>query len=140
MAEMLTREALCDILAFYQEAGVDDALEETPVNRLLSAARLAEQRPPAAPAVQPAPVPPKDPPTADRPKGSAPYAATSDADRHLYDAVPDRLPAVAAVPDEKQAMLARELAQSATTLEELRAHLAAFEGCNLRSTAKNLVF
>ena len=45
MAETLSREALRDILAFYREAGVDDALEETPSNRLLSAARSARSAP-----------------------------------------------------------------------------------------------
>ena len=37
-------------------------------------------------------------------------------------------------------LLARELARKARTLEELRQQLAVFEGCNLRYTAKNLVF
>lgn len=47
---------------------------------------------------------------------------------------------VPAVPDEGQAMRARELARSAATLEELREALAAFDGCNLKLTARNLVF
>ena len=37
-------------------------------------------------------------------------------------------------------MAAREAAATAETLDELRATLAAFEGCNLRHTATNLVF
>jgi DNA polymerase len=32
------------------------------------------------------------------------------------------------------------LATTATTLDELRQHMAAFDGCNLKATAKNLVF
>ena len=36
--------------------------------------------------------------------------------------------------------MARQLASSAATLEELREQLAAFDGCNLKFTAKNLVF
>jgi DNA polymerase len=37
-------------------------------------------------------------------------------------------------------MAAREAAASAETLQDLRATLASFEGCNLRLTATNLVF
>jgi len=49
-------------------------------------------------------------------------------------------PAQAAVPDEQQAALARQLAREARTLEELRSQLQGFDGCNLKFTAKNLVF
>ena len=44
------------------------------------------------------------------------------------------------MPDEAQAALARQLAATATTLDELRQRMAAFDGCNLKATAKNLVF
>ena len=140
MAETLSREALRDILAFYREAGVDDALEETPSNRLLSAAALSEKRTIAETVVRgmPPPAPSRMPPSASEEKPNPP--APSDEDRRLYDSVPDRPVATAAVPDERQIMLARELAQSARSLEELRAHLASFDGCNLKFTAKNLVF
>ncbi|TIM81326.1 MAG: uracil-DNA glycosylase, partial [Mesorhizobium sp.] len=46
----------------------------------------------------------------------------------------------ATVPDEGQIKLARQLAASASTLDELRQQMAAFDGCNLKFTAKNLVF
>jgi DNA polymerase len=45
-----------------------------------------------------------------------------------------------AVPDEAQAALARELAASAATLDELRRLLEAFDGCNLKFTATRTVF
>ena len=45
-----------------------------------------------------------------------------------------------AVPDEGQVALARERAATAATLDELRQQMAEFEGCNLKFTAKNLVF
>jgi DNA polymerase len=48
--------------------------------------------------------------------------------------------AAAAVPSEASVMAAREAASSAKTLDDLTASLAAFEGCNLRNTATNLVF
>ena len=45
-----------------------------------------------------------------------------------------------AVPDEAQIALARQRAATAATLDELRRQMAEFEGCNLKFTAKNLVF
>jgi DNA polymerase len=44
------------------------------------------------------------------------------------------------VPDTAQIALAREAAAKAATLDELREKLAAFDGCNLKLTAKNLCF
>ena len=101
------RPSLADLLSFYAEAGVDDAIEEAGVDRFAE----PEKAPPPArlserPAAPPAPRPP---------------------------------PAVA-VPEGSQAEAARQLAAQAATLEELRAAMASFEGCNLRLTAKQMVF
>jgi len=46
----------------------------------------------------------------------------------------------AAVPDEGQALRAREMAKEARSIQELHDILAGFDGCNLKLTAKNLVF
>lgn len=100
---------LADLLAFYAEAGVDEALEEHGVDRLARPQErtIATEAPPAPPRPEP----------------------------------PKPVPQVkAAVPEEGQVALARELARAAQTLEELRAAMQAFEGCNLRLTAKQLVF
>jgi uracil-DNA glycosylase family 4 len=108
-----TQAGLEELLRFYAEAGVDEPLEDAPVDRfalsLKPAAAVAEARPepqrPALPAAEP------------------------------------RAPAPAAtVPDEAQAARAREMAQSAGSLDELREILAGFDGCNLKFTAKSLVF
>ncbi|MBO6538977.1 MAG: uracil-DNA glycosylase [Rhizobiaceae bacterium] len=107
-------ENIEELLRFYAEAGHDEALSEEPVNRFEEPARKPRQKAERAP-VAPA---------------SAPQA----------QAVPQRAPAKAAVPDEQQAMRARELASEAKTIEELHAALASFDGCNLKTTAKNLVF
>jgi uracil-DNA glycosylase family 4 len=107
---------MADLLAFYAEAGVDDAIEEEGVNRFNQPKKAAE------PAQQPAP--------AQQPRQS--LAAPQPE--------PMRARPTAAVPDEAQAALARQLAASANTLEELREHVAAFEGCNLKFTAKSTVF
>ncbi|MET0632749.1 MAG: uracil-DNA glycosylase, partial [Xanthobacteraceae bacterium] len=49
-------------------------------------------------------------------------------------------PPALAVPSEAAVMAAREAAATAASLEELRATLETFEGCNLRFTATNLDF
>lgn len=102
-----------DVLRFYAEAGVDEALEDGPVDRFAESAAIA--RPP-----------PGEPRRADRP---APAQAPS---RPAAPAL--------AIPDETQAARAREMARQASSLEELRAIVAAFDGCNLKFTAKQTVF
>ncbi len=44
------------------------------------------------------------------------------------------------VPDENSVLRAAELAQKASTLEELRVVITGFDGCNLKFTAKSTVF
>ncbi|MBZ9681562.1 uracil-DNA glycosylase [Mesorhizobium sp. CO1-1-7] len=116
---------LADLLAFYASAGVDEALEDAPVNRFAEAVPKPAERTPAAPRESKAPEPPTAPPRLDG--------------RAVPDAPAPR-PPTSAVPDEAQAALARQLATAAMSLDELRQHMAAFEGCNLKATAKNLVF
>lgn len=108
------------LLRFYADAGYTDALDDEPHDRFAESARPAaatsarapEQRQstPAQPRSQPAP-PPFQPST------SQPT-----------------------IPAEAQAARARELARSAGSLEELRSMLEGFDGCNLKFTAKQLVF
>lgn len=110
---------LRELLAFYRDAGADEALSETAPERFLEAARAAS--PMAGTALPDSPAP----------AGAEPQAGPPGLAR-------GRPPV--SVPDGAQAALARAQAASASSLEELRACLAAFEGCNLRFTAKNLVF
>ena len=111
-------DTLEDLLRFYSDAGVDAAMLDTPVNHLADAAAtpaVATQAPSAA--AKPANPEPKIPPPA--PSASKPAAM---------------------VPDENTVALAREMAAKAENLEALREALAAFDGCSLKFTAKNLVF
>ncbi|MER8520803.1 uracil-DNA glycosylase [Mesorhizobium sp. M0644] len=125
-----SRADLAELLAFYASAGVDEALEEQPVNR------FAEARPPE-----------RVPAAAALPAGenASPHRSTSVSRAEMGER-PNTAPAVrtsaamSTVPDEAQAALARQLARSAASLDELRQHMAAFDGCNLKFTAKNLVF
>ena len=100
-----------------REAGVDEAIGEEGVDRFRqSAAADKPPQPAARPEVEARPAPP---------------ARTAPS--------PPR-PIQTTVPDEAQALLARELAAAANTLDELRTAMQAFEGCNLKFTAKQLVF
>jgi DNA polymerase len=108
--------SLRDLLAFYAEAGVDEALTDEPSDRF-----AASQTRPAGPIETPRATQPSPAPVGQR---VSPPAAR---------------PPVA-VPDEGQIALARQRAATAATLDELRQYMAEFDGCNLKFTAKNLVF
>jgi uracil-DNA glycosylase family 4 len=103
-----------ELLAFYADAGVDALVNEVPVD-WFAAAQLADAAPPV-----------DTPPVRVLAKPAVPPAASAAA-------------AAPASPD-VAVMAAREAARSATSLDELRAILATFEGCALRTTAKQLVF
>ena len=109
-----------DLLAFYAEAGVDDALVEDPVDR------FAADEARSAPSRQPDP--PKGTVSNQRPPEQRPPAVFANPKASV------------AVPDEGQIALARQRASTAATLDELRRQMAEFDGCNLKFTAKNLVF
>ncbi|TIS93119.1 uracil-DNA glycosylase [Mesorhizobium sp.] len=122
------RPDLRDLLAFYASAGVDEALEDEPVNRFAEAPSKPPER--AAPPIA---------------ESAAPQRSTSVSRAEISDRL-NPAPAVraltapATVPDEAQAALARQLATTAASLDELRQLMATFDGCNLKFTAKNLVF
>lgn len=111
------KRAVREILAFYDEAGVDALLGEAPVNRLAAAEPRA------------LPVEPVDPPAAPARRSAGREAVSA---HRAASAVPP--------PPDEAVMAAREAARNAATLEELRAILERFEGCALRATAKQLVF
>ena len=102
------------LLAFYLEAGVDCALGDQPVNRLVDPELAPEPR--AAVAHQPIPRAAPLPPPAALPRTEAMLA-----------------PDVAI-------NSAREAARTAPTLEALRQLLENFDGCALKHTATRLVF
>jgi DNA polymerase len=110
---------LRELLHFYAEAGVDTPLEDAPVDRFsqIEAKRVA---PSPAQAARPSQQRRLEQPAVGQP---APSTLSK-----------------ASVPDDAKIAMARQLASSAATLEELREQLAAFDGCNLKFTAKNLVF
>jgi DNA polymerase len=112
MSAQPSREALLDALAWQIEAGVTDAVGETPVDRYA----LPDSLPPAT-AAAPAAMP--DAPPAAPAASPVPPAPAVDVD-----------PVAAAT----------EAADAADDLDALRAALAAFPHCDLRHGARQLVF
>lgn len=144
-ASEMTPQALAALLQFYAGAGVDTLCEETTVDRFAQSADQAQKRGPrsratgdssvsqtasGAPAAPNAPAAgPASQPAAAASR-SAPPPAVSPAQQASHLTVPGE----AAFED------ARALAASATTIVELRQALEGYTGCNLRHSAKNLVF
>ncbi len=114
------RRACAELLAFYLEAGVEDALDETPHNRFADAPAAADAAPAARP-IAAAPDAIRSPRSDPRPEG-APRSSP-----------PPAAPAAAAED-------ARAQAASARSMYELRALMEAFEGCELKRTAYRLCF
>jgi DNA polymerase len=121
MIEHTDTDALVALLAWQVDAGAIDAIGHEPVNRLGRPA--AAHAPPQNAGIRTEPLPgqapsssPARPPVVQGPVADVkPVAAASDAS-------------------------GPHLAEAAKTFEELRAAVAAFEGCALKKTATNLVF
>ena len=101
-----------ELIAFYLDSGADALLGEEPVDR------MADEHPaPAMPVGLPPASPPLPPPQGRK-----------------------ALQAAAPASPEAAVMAARQAARNAASLDDLRALLAEFEGCALRTTATQLVF
>jgi DNA polymerase len=115
-AETPDAAGLASLLRWYVEMGVDVAVDKAPHDRLAESAAKSSPKP-AANLAAPGPV--AAPPEARRPATAAsPAPLAADALVHS----------------------ARESAARATTLDELRDRLLAFDGCALKTTATRLVF
>lgn len=130
--------AVAALLAWLGEAGVGDIVQDTPRDRFAETKAEAEARarargadrppveagPAAAPALSRSPAPSVEAPPAPAP---APQSGA--------------LPAYASTQSEAEAIDdARARARTAATLDELQAAFESFQGCNLRLTARSLVF
>ncbi|MSP80675.1 MAG: uracil-DNA glycosylase [Rhodospirillales bacterium] len=108
-----------EALRWQLEAGVDEAVSALPVNRF-AAAEPESSLPPESPRA----VPVAPPPVAAPPPSAPPSAG----------------PSVGLHADDQAVGRAVALAAAATTVEELRSALLAFDGCPLKRTATHLVF
>ncbi|MCD2171998.1 uracil-DNA glycosylase [Rhizobium sp. C4] len=120
-ASNLNAGELAALLHFHADAGVEFLLEDEGVDRFAEfAASVAMRAPaPAAPAQERAQRPS---PAAAKP-APRPVSATA-----------------VAIPGEEAVEMARRAAEAATSLAELKQAIDAFEGCNLKASARNSVF
>jgi DNA polymerase len=123
---------LAALLAWYRDMGADQAVGEVPVDWLARGDRPPGHGFKAAPAAagSTAAPPPAPQPVRRQPTPSVPIAPPR--------VLPERQ--FPAAPPDAAVMSARTLARDATTLAELEATLARFDGCSLKATAKNLCF
>ncbi len=143
MAESAGRVAL---LRWQIEAGADEAIGETPLDRFAASApapAAQEPGPPAKPVAGSAPFPtPRStppPPEAATPPPEAATQAPPAAGPGRKGAEEAPAPDLFIDPTADKTN-AHALAAAANSLQELRAALEAFEGCALKHTATNLVF
>jgi uracil-DNA glycosylase len=128
---MVQENNATELLRWYVESGIDEALEEQPVNRF-KAPEPVIQKPaplPVAPTLH-------DEGVAD---ATAMPPIMTAAPTALTTPPPPRPPAEL-VSRDAATKAARAAAAAADSLEALRDGMAAFEGCPLKQTAKSLVF
>ncbi len=122
---------IASLLHFYADAGVDCLLDDAAVDRVAESrqARAERQGPrtidPATPSVE---------------RAASPLIEARAVKPSQERNAPAASPPVLAVPDETALKDARDAAATAGSIEELRAILQAFNGCNLKFSAKSLVF
>ena len=137
MQSEITEAKARALLQWYAAMGVDEAVGGAPMSwfeRTAAAAPAQDTargpgRPAAASIAQTTPAPPRAP---GPPRATLPAAMITPAPP------PERR--FAPAPQDETLMAARAQARSATTLDGLREMLAAFDGCALKATAKNLCF
>ena len=117
---MLQNDGLVQLLKWYIESGVDEALGNEALDRLAPKPAAAPQ----AAEVQPSPAPDL---------GGARQSP-------VQNPVSDRTATAELISREETTRSARAAAEGASSLSELQTALAAFEGCALKKTAKNMVF
>jgi len=148
--DSLSAAELAALLHFHADAGVEWLLEEMPVDRFaeFEAAKAARRtgggaavqktqssslQPPAAARQAPARQIPRD----QTPPQNTPASETTD---RRMAALPPSPAATVAIPDEQAISEARFAAESARSLTELKAAMDAFTGCNLKNSARTMVF
>jgi DNA polymerase len=123
-----------ELLRWYVDAGVDETIDDRPVNRFQEKTKdpEPENEPAASPA--PAPLPPE---SNEKKKGLAEAAAPPPP---ALGPAPETSPPAPEGAANGEVTAAVHLAQSAQSVEELRQALESFDECGLKKTATNLVF
>lgn len=128
---------LAALLHFYADSGVVDLCEEAPIDRFAQSAEILQSR--ARAQAQPNAVAPIA--AAQTPSAKASSPAPGEGRKIAAQPVaPAPQASQLTVPNEAAFESARSLAASANSIAELRMALDSFTGCNLRHSAKSLVF
>ncbi len=131
-SDTMSPAELAALLHFHAEAGVEWLLEEEPVDRFAEFALAKAARSNGAPqAMQRAQA-------SERNDASNAPVARENGNRAANKA-PPAAPQMA-IPDEQAIAEAQSAADSARSLTELKSAMEAFSGCNLRNSARNMVF
>ncbi|MBO9168009.1 uracil-DNA glycosylase [Rhizobium sp. L245/93] len=126
----LSSAELAALLHFHADAGISWMLEENPVDRFAEFEALKAARQAGRPAPAPSPTPASQIASAAERRPSAKAVATA----------PPAAARAPAIPDEQAVDQARFAAESARSLPELKAALEAFNGCNLKNSARSTLF
>lgn len=134
-SDRMTPAELAALLHFHAEAGVEWLLEQDPVDRFAEFAQAKAARGnTGSQAVQKTQTVAQNDtsrPSTNRDTSSPPGSRMA--------AAPAAVPQMA-IPDEQAIAEARLAAESARSLAELKSAMEAFSGCNLRNSARNMVF
>jgi DNA polymerase len=133
-ANDLSRKELAALLAFHAEAGVEWLLENEPVDRFAEFEAMKTRR-----GENRAAQPDGEAVSSGNSGGSRQSAGPSVGSRVASPPSPPVAAAVA-IPDEQAVKEAQFAADAARSLGELRTAMEAFAGCNLKNSARNLVF
>ena len=125
-------QALRELLRWYAEAGVDEALEAAPVDRRMAAP------PPTAQDYLAAAAPAGKPDMA--PATGSPAVPAEEPRRRPALPLPEPVQPATRLTGDRAVVDARDQAAKAESLVELEAILSRFDGCGLKETAKNLCF
>ncbi|NRP71200.1 hypothetical protein ILFOPFJJ_02084 [Ensifer psoraleae] len=132
-ANDLSPAELAALLAFHADAGVEWLLEDEAVDRLAEFETMKARRAEARGA-------PQRPAGTGQSLAAGSQPAASTQSRNAVPAAPAASPPAVAVPDEQAVKEARFAAETARSLPELRTAMESFNYCNLKNSARNLVF
>ncbi|NKB21596.1 MAG: uracil-DNA glycosylase [Alphaproteobacteria bacterium] len=129
---MVQENNATELLRWYVESGIDEALEEQPVNRFKA---------PESVTPKPTTLPKAPPPSTEGVSDAAAAPPVLTAQPTAPPPTPPTpRPPTELVSRDEATKSARTAAAAADSLEALRDAMAAFEGCPLKQTAKSMVF
>ncbi|EJT06879.1 uracil-DNA glycosylase [Rhizobium sp. CCGE 510] len=132
-ANDLSPAELAALLHFHADAGVEWLLEEEAIDRFAEFEAMKAARRPAAQAQPQAPIAGERPVARDGRTPPRPNAVAPPAERAASGPQP-------AIPDGEAVQQARFVAETARSLAELKTAIEAFNGCNLKHSARSTIF